>query len=336
MKPTLKLFGIFLIVSTMLAFCKKVSTNVSNPSYDPNPSYNKYPVANAGADQILALPLDSTVLTGNLSSDPNGTIVSYQWTRILGPSSFAIINPQAVQTRVKSLVQGVYQFELKVTGNGGLSAKDTVQIIVEEPAVSANAGPDQTLTLPLDSAYLDGTGSLPNGWSTQVGTYIWKQISGPSQSSISPAFLDVKSPFAPTTEIAKNLVPGTYLFKLQVTDAAGAFSADTVQVNVINDPLDKNTVTFHNLVWKVGDVYGLPEMDNFLNTSLRLDLFFSNRKVKPVEVYLNFDTAPAWIWVPYWHGGLYYDGFGEFLWIVNYPIDPSLAERKSSIKIKLL
>jgi hypothetical protein len=123
---------------------------------------------------------------------------------------------------------------------------------------------------------------------------------------------------------------------LKVTDASDASSADKVQVTVVNDPSDKNTVTFHNLTWMTGDVYGLAEIDNFLNTSLRLDLFFSNRKVKPLEVYLNLDTAPAWISVPFWTGSLYYDGFGEFLWIVNNPADPLLAGRKSSIKIKLL
>ena len=35
-------------------------------------------------------------------------------------------------TKVKALVVGTYLFELKVTDNGGLSAKDTVQVIVEE------------------------------------------------------------------------------------------------------------------------------------------------------------------------------------------------------------
>lgn len=241
---------------------------------------------------------------------------------------------------MKKLVIGVYKFELSVKDNGGLSAKDTVQIIVDGPAINqppiANAGPDQTLTLPLDSTYLDGSGSFPNGWTTSGGaTFVWTAINGPSQFLFSPGTLLIPG-YIPTTAIAKNLIPGTYLFRLQVTNPSGASDADIVQVTVANDPLDKNTVTFHNLIWQVGDVYGLAEIDNFLNTSLRLDLFFSNRKIKPVQVYLNFDTAPAWISVPYWSGGLYYDGFGEFLWIVNYPVDPLLAGRKSSIKIKLL
>jgi hypothetical protein len=53
--------------------------------------------------------------------------VSYQWIKISGPSSFTITNANAVQTQVTNLVEGVYQFELKVTDIAGLFAKDTVQ-----------------------------------------------------------------------------------------------------------------------------------------------------------------------------------------------------------------
>ena len=302
---------------------------------------DKPPIAIAGPDQVITLPTDSVSLDGNASSDPDGKISVWLWTKIAGPASPDILKPDSSKTTVTALSKGVYLFELKVTDTGGRSARDTVQIIVNDLKINqpsmANAGPDQTLTLPLDSAYLDGSSSSPNGWSTPPSKFVWTMISGPSPSLISSAtFLD-NSPFLPsTTAIAKNLIPGTYLFRLQVTNPSGALHADTVQVNVVDNPLDKNTVTFHDLTWQVGDVYGLAEIENFLNTSLRLDLFFSNRKVKPVQVYLNFDTAPAWISVPYSSGGLYYDGFGEFLWIVNYPVDPLLAGSRSSIKIKLL
>jgi hypothetical protein len=339
MKPILKLSAFLLsIVLVLFISCKKELSC-------KNCETNQPPIANAGTDQIITSPKDSVTLDASASTDPDGTITSYKWKKFLGPGSSSIIDSKSSTTLVKTLVIGVYKFELTVTDNGGLSARDTVQVIVNGPTNNqtsnqspiANAGPDQTLTLPLDSAYLDGSGSSPNGWSTTHATFQWTKISGPSQFSISPAtFLD-KSSFLPTTTaIAKNLIPGTYSFRLEVTEGSGASSADTVQVTVVNDPLDKNTVTFHNLTWMTGDVYGLAEIDNFLNTSLRLDLFFSNRKVKPLEVYFNFNTAPAWISVPFRNGGLYYDGFGEFLWIVKYPVDPLLAGRKSSIKIKLL
>ena len=67
------------------------------------------------------------------SSDPDGTISEWLWTKISGPASFNITNPRSAKTVVKNLDAGIYQFELKVTDNGGLSAKDTIQVIVNDP-----------------------------------------------------------------------------------------------------------------------------------------------------------------------------------------------------------
>ena len=207
--------------------------------YDPAQP-NRPPVANAGVDQTITLPVNTVTINGSACSDPEMNIISYTWTKISGPSSFNIGNANAVQTQVANLVEGVYQVELKVTDAGGLFSKDTVQIIVNNSAVNqppvANAGPDQTLTLSLDSTYLDGSGSFPNGWTTSVtATFGWTQISGPSQILLSPANLLLPG-YNPTTAIAKNLIPGVYLFRLQVTNSLGQSDADTIQVNVVDDP----------------------------------------------------------------------------------------------------
>ena len=45
-------------------------------------------------------------------------------------TSFNIVNSNAVQTQVTNLVQGIYQFELKVTDARGLFSKDTMQVTV--------------------------------------------------------------------------------------------------------------------------------------------------------------------------------------------------------------
>jgi len=305
---------------------------------------NRSPMANAGPDQAITLPVNTTTLDGNGSTDPDNNITSYTWVKISGPSSFNIANANVVQTQVTNLVQGIYQFELKVTDAGGLSAKDTMQVIVNDlpnnQAPVANAGPDQTITLPLDSTWLDGSGSSPNGWSTSTATYIWTKINGPSQFLLSQATLQqtlLLPGYVPTTAIAKNLIPGTYLFRLQVTNSSGASDADTVQVNVVNDPLNTNTVTFHDLVWEQGDVYGLGLVDIFITTSIRPDLFYGINAYRPVQVYLNLDASASWISVPYYTGNLYtYDEWPLLLWIICYPNNPLLVGRKSSIKIKLL
>jgi hypothetical protein len=91
---------------------------------------NKPPIANAGLDLLTTLPTDSVALDGTASKDPDGKIREWLWTKISGPASFAIIKQTDSITKVKALVTGIYQFELKVTDNGGLSAKDTMQVNV--------------------------------------------------------------------------------------------------------------------------------------------------------------------------------------------------------------
>ena len=166
---------------------------------------NKPPIALAGPDQVITLPTDSISLDGRSSSDPDGTISEWLWTKIAGPASFAIRNSSVGITIVKNLTVGIYHFELKVTDNGGLFSKDTVQIIVNDPAINqsviANAGPDQTITLPLDSTYLDGSGSFPNGRTTSgAATFEWTEISGPTQILFSSVTLLLPG-YNPTTAI---------------------------------------------------------------------------------------------------------------------------------------
>src|SRR5688500_18429873 len=91
---------------------------------------NKPPDAHAGKDSVIIFPLDSIILDGSASIDPDGTITGYRWTKISGPSLFVIVNASSSKTVAKNLLAGAYRFELKVTDDGGLSAKDTVQILV--------------------------------------------------------------------------------------------------------------------------------------------------------------------------------------------------------------
>jgi hypothetical protein len=102
------------------------------------------PVALAGTDQIITLPLDSTSLDGSKSTDPDSNITSYLWTKIAGPSSFFISNQSTAQTQLTRLKQGIYLLELKVSDAGGLFSKDTVQIAVNAGVIARTA--DTTIT----------------------------------------------------------------------------------------------------------------------------------------------------------------------------------------------
>ncbi len=221
MKSILNYAAVFLL-SGILFFisCKK---DVSCEGCAGN---NKPPIANAGNDQIITLPKDSVSLDGSASTDADGKIVSLRWTKISGPVSSNIIKADSSKILIKALVMGVYKFELAVTDNEGLSAKDTVQIIVDDPVVNqppvANAGADQIITLPVNTIILNGSASLDPD--NNIATYLWTKIIGPSSFNIANANA--------VQTAATNLVQGTYLFELKVKDAGGLFSRDTMQVTV--------------------------------------------------------------------------------------------------------
>ncbi len=100
------------------------STNCSSTS-------NQAPVANAGVNQTITLPTSSVTLSGS-GSDADGTISSYGWVKLSGPSSGTITSPSSASTTVTGLAQGTYQFVLTVTDNGGATGKDTVDIVVQQ------------------------------------------------------------------------------------------------------------------------------------------------------------------------------------------------------------
>jgi hypothetical protein len=104
--------------------------------YTNNPSTgNIAPVARAGADQQLTLPTNTATLDGSLSSDLDGGIVTYEWTKIAGPADGNIVTPDASICILQNLAIGQYQFQLKVTDDQGATGIDTIIINVAERIV---------------------------------------------------------------------------------------------------------------------------------------------------------------------------------------------------------
>jgi Secretion system C-terminal sorting domain/PKD domain len=187
---------------------------------------NQPPIANAGADQNITLPVNSVTINGSSSSDPDGSIAGFQWTKISGPAQFTIGNSVSAGTTVSNLAAGVYSFQLKVTDNAGAIAQDTIKVIVNaapanQPPV-ANAGADIAITLPANLVNLNGTASTdPDG---TISIYAWSQVSGPAQATI-------LSPANPSTT-ASGLQQGVYVFSLTVTDNTGVTATDNLTVTV--------------------------------------------------------------------------------------------------------
>jgi poly(3-hydroxybutyrate) depolymerase len=202
-----------------------VATSILKVSVGTVGYNNMPPVANAGPDQTIYLPTDSTLLDASASRDPDGTIAKYSWSKIAGPAQYKISNPAIVNPSIGGLFGGVYQFELTVTDNTGVSTKDTVAVRVTSmspvPPV-ANAGTDILLSIPTDSTVLNGYGSYDK--MNYPVTYSWSKVSGPSQYNFNDSTL--------ISPRVSHLTGGTYIFQLTVSDTTGLSGIDSVTVTI--------------------------------------------------------------------------------------------------------
>lgn len=186
---------------------------------------NTRPVANAGNDITITLPTSNVTLDGSASSDAEGPLSGYQWKKVSGPTGGSIANSASVSTNISGLTEGTYVFSLTVTDQGGLTSIATVTVVVNpepnKPPV-VYAGPDITITLPVNSTTLDGSLSYdPDG---TIVKYQWRKVSGPS------GFAFANGSSAKT--LLTNLSDGTYVFELTATDNKGLTASDLITVTV--------------------------------------------------------------------------------------------------------
>lgn len=182
---------------------------------------NNPPIANAGPNVTIVLPTNFTQLNGTASTDDVG-ITSYMWTKVGGPITYSIPSPNFAIANAESLQEGIYIFRLTVCDVGGLCNSDDVQVTVlsTAPAIPvANAGSNQTITLPTSSVSLSASGSTGT-----ITSYSWSKVSGP-----------VSHTFGTPTSVnttASSLVQGVYEFRVTVCNTSGC-SFDDVTITVL-------------------------------------------------------------------------------------------------------
>ncbi len=291
---------------------------------------NRPPRANAGADQVVNFSASSVTLDGRGSTDPDNNIVSWAWTKIAGPNSNSMLSPNTATTLLTNLLEGNYHFELRVTDVGGLSAKDTMSLTVNPPPSSpgpmVDAGPDIILTLPLDSAYLDG-----KWFGVQNAAFQWTKISGPAGGAISTANM-----LHAGMALTANLSPGLHIFSFALPGPLDL--ADTMTVLVLDDPADRNTITFKNLKWRLADEYGIGVLDLDIVAPAQPNLFSAWNQMIPSVVSLQIDAMMPWIPLPFTDplSTFTYDFASPRVWVMRLPADPGWVGRESSLKVKIL
>jgi fibro-slime domain-containing protein len=187
---------------------------------------NARPIANAGSD-IERDAVQTTLLDGSASYDPEGSALSYDWQVISVPDGSVANLDNATQESPSLIPDLVGTYVVQLVVNDGLldSVPDQVSITFTDlanTAPTADAGDDQVITM-------GGTVTLDGSGSTDVDgdplTYHWT-VESPSGVSLSDASL-----VRPTIDISQF---GTYTIELVVNDGRVDSAPDTVVLSFDN------------------------------------------------------------------------------------------------------
>jgi hypothetical protein len=114
-----------------------------NVVVSPAPIPNVAPTARAGTDQIITLPTSSVTVNATSpapgSTDSDGTIANYQWSKVSPAGGTATItSPTSSTTTITGLTQGNYIFRLRVTDDDGAFHEDDMTVTVNAAPTPGN------------------------------------------------------------------------------------------------------------------------------------------------------------------------------------------------------
>ena len=212
----------------------RVSSPPDRVTVTVNP--NRLPTANAGPDQSVAAG-ENVDLDGSGSTDNDGTIASYNWTRTGGDATATLTDANTATPSFTAEVldagaaDTTHTFTLTVTDNNGETDTDTVTITVEAPFADlvAEAGDPQTVD-PGDTVTLEGSGTATGGGRNV--TYAWTQTGGDA-ATVTLSDTTVLRPTFTAQALTAGAADVTYVFTLTVSDDQGSTAAtDTVTITV--------------------------------------------------------------------------------------------------------
>jgi hypothetical protein len=176
---------------------------------------NAPPVVDAGADMIVSDDDGTgseTVMLLGTASDPDGTVVAYEWS-----DGLTVLGTSAALTTLLPIGQHTLTFS--ATDNDGAISSDSIVItVLANQGPSANAGNDITVfdtdQNGNETVSIVGGGSDADG---SIVSYEWKIGS---------------TVIGNTASISPTLPLGTHSLTLTVTDNGGATASDTIMVTV--------------------------------------------------------------------------------------------------------
>jgi hypothetical protein len=129
------------------------------------------------------------------------------------------------------------------------SCQKTAPVSDRKPPV-VNAGPSQSVILPLDSVFLSGRATDS---SSTISAYLWSEVSGPNVPVIGNE--------GSASTLVTGLIKGTYIFQLMAIDSFGLTGVDTISVVVSysqknNEPVTLSPIDNPNEYTWIGNTAG--------------------------------------------------------------------------------
>ncbi|ETE72541.1 Dyslexia-associated protein, partial [Ophiophagus hannah] len=287
------------------------------------------PVASAGPDQEISLPQNSVTLNGNQSKDDH-EIVSYEWSLSPKSKStmVALQGVRSPYLQLSAMQEGEYMFQLTVMDSADQKSTAEVTVTVwpgQNKPPSAMTGPDKVLTFPVRTTNLDGSMSTDD---IGIVYYHWENISNSAPKALAGGkhilvlpnnsialdgshsvddqrivsylwIRDGQSPAAGDVILGSNreavlqltnLVEGSYMFHLKVTDAKGNSDIDTAVVEVWPDP-KKNGLVELILQIEVGQLTEQQKDTLVQQLAALLDVLHTDINIQKIHAYSDISTA---------------------------------------------
>jgi hypothetical protein len=193
---------------------------------------NLPPSANAGADQTVTDVNDDGVelvtLDGTASSDPDGSIVSYEWRE-----GSTLIGSGA--TAAAWLSAGAHTLTLDVQDNDGASASDSVDIIVIAPNHPPSASDTSASTLSGTPVTITLGGA--DAETCELSFSVVQAPGSGALGTISDQACASGSPNSDTAQVTYTPgSAGTYTFTYKTSDGSDDSNIATVTITVVNRP----------------------------------------------------------------------------------------------------
>jgi Polysaccharide lyase len=210
----------------MLAYGNSSNTleSMSLPG-NPPPPPNQAPTITSLSSNDNYIAGTTSAALNVVANDPESGPLTYLWAKVSGAGSQIISNGTTASASVSGLADGnSYVFRVTVTDNQAATVIGTksITIATANNAPVANAGISRQLSLDQDTVHLDGEATDVEDVDCCT-IHTWSLVSGPNTPTFTPTDWN---------PVVTNLIEGTYVFKLSITDSGGLTSESTVSYTV--------------------------------------------------------------------------------------------------------